>query len=68
MYVFKESVTILANVMIPRAFPKPIRIFVVMTEGDDRSLRELFGAEPWSARSSHAMDKDAGCSAGCDLK
>ena len=67
-YVFEKSITILAHVMILRAFPKTIGVLVVMTEGDDGSLRELFGAEPWSVRCSHVMDKDAGRSAGCDLK
>jgi hypothetical protein len=39
-----------------------------MTEGDDRSLRQLLGTEPWSVRCSHLMDKEAGHTAGSDLK
>jgi hypothetical protein len=68
IYVFQKRVTILAHVVILRPFPETIRVFVVITKGDDRSLRELFGAEPWSVRCSHAMDKDTGRSAGYDLK
>jgi hypothetical protein len=64
--MFEKSVTILAHVVIFRAFPETVRVFVVMTKGDGRSLRELFSAEPWSVRCSHAMDKDAGRSAGCN--
>jgi hypothetical protein len=32
-------------------------VFVVMAQGDNRSLRKLFSAEPWSVRCSHAMEK-----------
>ena len=58
VYMFEKRITILADVMILRAFPETFRVFVVVTEGDDRSLRELFSGEPRSVGSSHAMNKD----------
>jgi hypothetical protein len=66
--MFEKCVTILADVMILRAFPKTIRVLVVITEGDGRSLSELFSAELWSVGCSHVMDNDAARFAGCDLK
>ena len=68
IYVFEQRIAILAYVMIFRAVPKTVRVCVVMTQGDSGSLREFFGAEPWSMGCSHAMDKDTGRSAGCDLE
>jgi hypothetical protein len=58
-YVFQKRVTILADVMILRAFPETIRAFVVMAEGDERSLRKLFSGEPRSVGFSHAMNEDS---------
>jgi hypothetical protein len=54
-HALEKRITILAHVMILRAFPKTVCVFVVMTEGDGRSLREFFGAEPWSVGCSHVM-------------
>ena len=34
MVMFKKSVAILANVMILRAVPETVCVFVVMTKGD----------------------------------
>jgi hypothetical protein len=66
--MFQKHVTILADVVILCPFPKILCVLVVMTEGDDRSLRQLLGTEPWSVRCSHLMDKEAGHTAGSDLK
>jgi hypothetical protein len=66
--MFEKCVTILAYVMILCAFPKILCVLVVMTEGDDRSLRKLSSTEPWSVGCSHVMDNDAARSAGCHLK
>jgi len=56
--VFEKRVAILAYVVILRAVPKTVRVCVVMTEGDSRSLREFFGTEPWSVGCSHGMNND----------
>ena len=66
--MFQQRIAILAHIVIARAFPKTIRVLIVVAKSNRRSLRQFLSAEQWSLRCSHAMDKDAGRSAGCDLK
>lgn len=45
---------ILADVVILRALPKTLGVLIVVSEGNDRSLREFFGGGQWRVASSHA--------------
>src|SRR5215475_11121559 len=53
--MFQQRIAILTHIVIARAFPKTIRVLIVVAKSNRGSLRQFFSAEQWSLKCSHVV-------------